>query len=447
MRPVAAPARLRRATSKLASWDERAARFFTELEAPAKAMVRRAYRDAFGDDELDDIYNGAWVGTLRALAGRHQDLTDKEIRSYVFTAVAHQAGKEIRRRKRRPTAPLDHAAAVADSSPAPEDRADQNEDSRVTRDLLASLPRRRRAVLMLRYGWGLDPEQVCELLKGLSPRAYRKEITRGIDELTERIRRFEAGEWCADREPILKAYAAGIADSDQQVQAQQHLSHCRSCSEFVGRLSGHLHDLGGALAVPGAVDAVGGGHIGVADRLGELADRVREPVGSLLGRGGSQVAEPASQVSSTGGLKGAGAAGAGVAAKLAGIGTAGKIAVACLGGGAAATACVAAGVVPLGVGDDRAPRQARAAQPAVDADSQRHLERLAHELYTPPEGSPEPEPQPPPEPAPTPPPPEPAPPPVPAGEQDLGLAPVSSSSPAPSPSANRGQAGASQFGP
>ena len=320
-------------------------------------MVRRAYRGAFDEDELDDVYNGAWVGTLRALASRHTELTDQEIRSYVFTAVAHQAGKEIRRRKRRPTTSLDLASSVADASPAPDDRAGQVEDSRVTRDLLASLPRRRRAVLMLRYGWGLDPAQVCELVKGLSPRAYRKEITRGVDELTEKLRRFETGDWCADREPILKAYAAGLADPEQKLQAQQHLSHCRSCSEFVGKLTGHLHDVGSALAVPGAVDAVGGDRIELGDTVGDLTSRLWEPLASLVGRGGSHVAEPAGQISSGSGLRGAGAAGAAVAAKLAGLGTAGKIAIACIGGGAAATACVAG----FGsVGDDPG-RQAQAA--------------------------------------------------------------------------------------
>jgi RNA polymerase sigma factor (sigma-70 family) len=437
---------LRRAKTDPGSWDDRAARLFSELEAPAKAMVRRAYRGAFGDDELDDIYNGAWVGTLRALASRHQRLTDKEIRSYVFTAVAHQAGKEIRRRRRRPTAPLDHAAAVADGSPAPEDRAGQNEDSQVTRDLLASLPRRRRAVLMLRYGWGLDPAQVCALVKGLSPRAYRKEITRGIDELTENLKRFEAGDWCADREPVLKAYAAGLADPDQQIQAQQHLSHCRSCSEFVGRLSGHLHDLGGALAVPGAVDAVGGDRIELMDRLGDAADRIREPVASLLGRGGSQVAEPVGQVSSGGGLKGAGAAGAGVAAKLAGLGTAGKIAVACIGGGAAATACVAA-IAPFGPPGEPAKREVHPAAGVPEPDAQNRIDRLARDLYTPPEPIPEPEPHPEPDPPAPPSSTEPALPPAPAGEQDLGLAPAPAASSAPAPSANRAQAGSSQFGP
>jgi RNA polymerase sigma factor (sigma-70 family) len=140
-------------------------------------MLRRAFRGAFGADELDDIYASAWVGTLRALEPRHEQLSDDEIRSYVFTAVAHQAGKELRRRKRKPVAPLELASSVADSvSRSPEDSAATAEESRVTRDLLASLPARRRAVILLRYGWGLEPKQICALIKDLSPRAYRKEM-------------------------------------------------------------------------------------------------------------------------------------------------------------------------------------------------------------------------------------------------------------------------------
>ena len=41
-------------------------------------MVRRAFRGAFCADELDDIYAGAWVGTLRALAGRQGAAADQD---------------------------------------------------------------------------------------------------------------------------------------------------------------------------------------------------------------------------------------------------------------------------------------------------------------------------------------------------------------------------------
>lgn len=351
MKSVSAPtvARSGPANRESEQWRERAGVLYRELERPARAMVRRAFRGAFSDHEIEDIYSSAWVGTLRALERRQAQLPDEEIRKYLLTAVANQASKELRRRRRKPTAPLELVGGVADSASTPDERAADAERSRVTRDLLSSLPPRRRAVMLLRYGWGLEPKQVCELVKGLSPRAYRKEITRGIDDLTECMRKLERGDWCSDREAVLKVYASGLADAEQRRQAQAHLSHCRECSEFVGRLTGHLHDLGAGLAVPAAVDGIDG-HFGVLDRLADLGDRARDSAAGLLHRGGGEGAQEAvSRVVGAGGTRGAGAAGAGILAKLAGLGTAGKVAVACLTGSAAATACISAGVVP-GVG-------------------------------------------------------------------------------------------------
>jgi RNA polymerase sigma factor (sigma-70 family) len=329
-------------------------------------MLRRAFRGAFDDDEIEDVYSNAWLGTLRALERRHEQLSDEEIRKYVLTAVANHASKELRRRSRRPTTSLEAVHAIADDRTLPDERAAKLEESRVTRDLLATLPPRRRAVMLMRYGWGLEPRQICGLVKGLSPRAYRKEITRGVDELTGKLRLLERGQWCADREPVLKAYAAGLADAEQQRQARQHLSHCRHCLEFVGKLSGQLHDVGSSIAVLGVVDAIDDGRFSLTDRVGDAVHRLRESAANALpGSPGDGATDVATGVASLpGGARGAGAAGTGVLAKLAGLGTAGKLAAACIGGGAATTACLVAGFVPA----DLAGREARTAanRPAVE---------------------------------------------------------------------------------
>lgn len=326
-----------------AVWRERSGELFARFQRPARAMVRRAFRGAFSDEELDDIYAGAWVGVLRALSTRHAQLSDDEISSYVLTAVAHQAGKELRRRRRKPTAPLDLVGGVPDMSDGPDEQVADAERSQITRDLLTTLPPRRRAVILLRYGWGLEPRQVCSLVKGLSPRAYRKEITRGVDELTEKMRTFERGDWCADREPILKVYAAGLADADQSRQAKAHISHCHECRSFVARLSGHLCDLG-TVVVPLALHGTGAS-MGIGERMAELGSHAREAVTRASTH--PAVEDASARVASTAGGKGAGVAGAGLVANLAGAGAAGKLALACVGGGLAATACIAAGVGPL----------------------------------------------------------------------------------------------------
>ena len=162
---------------------------------------------------------------------------------------------------------------------------------------------------------------------------------------TAKIRLVEEGRWCAEREPLLKTYAAGLADEDQVLQAEHHLAHCRHCHEFVGKLTGHLHDLGSAVLVPGALEAVDP-QVGLLERMTGAAERAREAAAGIFSR-----SDPAEAVSAASAARGAGAAGAGVAAKLAGLGVAGKAAIACLGGGVAATACVVAGVGPISIGD------------------------------------------------------------------------------------------------
>jgi RNA polymerase sigma factor (sigma-70 family) len=385
-----------------AAWRERSGRLYEELKRPARAMIRRAFRGAFTDDEIEDVYSNAWVGTLRALHQRHQELQDEEIRKYLLTAVAHHASKEIRRRKRRPVSPLDGVHAVADDGLPPDERAAKLEESRVARDVLSSLPPRRRAVMLLRYGWGLDPEQVCGLVKGLSPRAYRKEITRGVDEITAKLRLVQSGEWCSDREPLLKAYAAGLADAEQRRQAQQHLSHCRQCCDFVGKLAGQLHDMGTAVAIPSAAVAIADGRWSLADRVVDLAHRAKDSAATVLGRGSGEGAEEASSqvFSLSTGVRGAGAAGSGLLAKAAGMGAAGKLTAVCLGGGVAATACLATGVVPAGLpgsGPDRAklPAPPLSAREAASRRAQIAELGAPYEVPDPPAPDPQPAPEPP----------------------------------------------------
>jgi hypothetical protein len=160
------------------------------------------------------------------------------------------------------------------------------------------------------------------------------------------MRSVESGTWCADREPVLKAFVAGLAEEDVARQARAHLAHCRPCSDFVARLGGHLHDLGGSVATIGAIDGLNG-HLGIGDRLLDLGDRA----GALIARGGPGGSDEATgQLAAAGGVRGAGAASAGALTKLATLSAAGKVAVACVSGGIAATACVAAGVNPFGPG-------------------------------------------------------------------------------------------------
>ncbi len=326
-------------------WLERCSVLFEDLRRPARAMVARAYGKSLSDDEIDDVYSSAWTATLSALHNRGSEMSDAELRGYVLTAVASHASKELRRRSRKPTRLLTeaHERAVADNSqPLPDEQAIGSESKSIARDLLSSLPARRRAVMLLRYGWGLSPDEVCALVSGLSRRAYRKEVTRGVEQLVQRLEDLEAGDWCRSREPLLRDYLAGTADEATRLQVEQHMSHCRACADLAARLKDELNDFGGAVVLGAAAGLIAGTRFPVLERLSNLAQAAKDGVAVLVER--AELAIGA--VAMSGGSRGVGAVGAGVAAKLAAAGGAGKVALACLGAGVAATACLAAGVIP-----------------------------------------------------------------------------------------------------
>jgi len=359
-----------------AGWSERCSFLFEDLKRPAKAMVVRAYGRALTDEEIEDVYAAAWTATLSALRKRGEGMSDHELRAYVLTAVARHASKELRRRTRKPTAVLDEPRehVLADQhEPLPDERAIGSESQSIARDLLSSLPPRRRAVMLLRYGWGLSPEEICALISGLSRRAYRKEITRGVDQLIERLAQVDSGEWCRSREPMLREYLAGTADDATRTQVEQHIKHCRGCAALAARLRSELNDLGGLVVLGAAAGFVVGPSGSLVDRLGALVHGGRETASAIVER--TQVA--AGNITASGGARGAGAAGAGVTAKFAAAGGAGKAALACLGAGAAATACVAAGVVPgitldgLGAGAETKAKEVRSADRRAESTRQR----------------------------------------------------------------------------
>ena len=359
------------------AWDERCAALFEDLRRPAQAMVSRAYGRALSPEEIEDVYAGAWTATLSALRSRGERMSDAELRAYVLTAVATHASKELRRRQRRPSTVFEssHEQGIADrTAPLPEEVAIGDESGSVARDLLSSLPPRRRAVMLLRYGWGLAPREVCALVSGLSPRAYRKEITRGVEQLIERFADLESGAWCRSRQPLLRDYIAGTSDDEERRQAEHHLAHCRECSEFASRLTGRLHDAGSSLALGSAAALIGSQHLGLVGRVSNVFEGARASIGNAADRAEGAIAMAASG----GGARGSGAAAAGLAAKVV-AGGGGKAALACIGTGAAAAACVASGVVPGlggGAGDGSADRPrndvdrpARVQQHAVPAEA------------------------------------------------------------------------------
>jgi len=330
-------------------------------------MITRAYGRAFAEYEIEDVYASAWTATLSALRTRGPAMADEELRAYILTAVANHASKEMRRRSRKPTGSLEaerEQVLAYGHLPLPDEITVGSETRGIARDVLTSLPKRRRAVMLLRFGWGLSPAEVCALVPGLSPRAYRKEVTRGTEEMIAGLGQVESGEWCKQREGLVRDLVAGTADESERRQALEHLEHCRSCSQLASRLSRELREAGGVIALGTVAGVIGAGKATILERLLHAVDGVRSAGVDLLERG--QAALGSTSAAST--APASGALSAGVAAKVAGVGGAAKAVLACVGVSAAATACVATGVVP-GVSLGGGPEENRAARIAAERAS------------------------------------------------------------------------------
>lgn len=328
-------------------WRERAGRLYSALRSPAAAMIHQAYPGLVHDDDFDDIYDSAWVRTLRSLEDRHAEFNDHDVRNYIFTAMANAASNEYRRRKRKPVESLDVGTSevIADwHGSVPEDRVWVAEEMAIARDVVSSLPPRRRSVMLLRYGWGLKPEQVCERISGLSPRAYRHEISRGVEQLAKCMKSFENGELCAERAAALRDFASGLASKDQKIQVKNHLGHCRKCAAHVAELKRSLKGLKAVMPAPLGLDLFFGGSRNDSSILSSTVERLRDGVAHLsdsLGgiasrlRGGESLVP--GNAEATAQAAGIGAVSTGALATLG----AGKIAVGCI---ASIGACAAIGL-------------------------------------------------------------------------------------------------------
>jgi len=231
---------------------------------------------------------------------------------------------------------------------------------------------------------------------------------------------------------LLSAYAFGVASAREAARAERLIRNSPEAAALLRELH-RGHQTAAAALPPIAFESADSG---ILERLALLPGRIREATTSHFPRDSSDASEAATALASSGAGRGAGAASAGVLAKLGALSLGGKAAAGCLATGATVAACVASGLLPApgGPGDasGEAPRQSASErrvedparveppEPAGVLPSQLDHPEPSPETNSAPSPSEEPAPEPAPAPA------EPAPvetvaPSTPPQEQELGL--------------------------
>lgn len=276
-----------------------------------------------GDDADDAFQRGLEILLRKAPSGDPHQLLP-----WARTVIKHEALAVRRSRERilgRPATAAeeqDWVQLIPSRLDGPEERAAGREKVARSREALARLkPNELKALTQLAEGYSY-----AEI--GAMNNWTRTKVNRCLAEGRERFRsafrESEAGERCAEVEPLLSACCDGELDRARLAEAEDHLAVCGSCR---ATLRAYRAAPAAAAALAPALPLPGG----IWERLQELAATLHARVQTVTG-------DPAGPL--------AGAAGTARGAVPAAVA---KVAAVCAGTAGTAAVCVAAGVLPAPV--------------------------------------------------------------------------------------------------
>lgn len=183
----------------------------------------------------------------------------------------------------------------------------------------------------------LEPRESCRRL-GLNRQTYYFRLRSAVRAVQEAL---EADRFASIERELLSAYVAGTSSAGERRRARRLLAADPHAAALARELRDLHHGAAAALPLP-AVDRIPDPSI-----LDRLAGAIAAARDRFIAPGSDHGAEQiATQLSASGAARAGGAGAGGVMAQLGLAGSAGKIVASCLATGAAATACVAAGVLP-----------------------------------------------------------------------------------------------------
>lgn len=210
----------------------------TQISASDESDLRRrlgrwSYRFlGLPDAEFPDAYQGAW---RKVLDGERRGRPVRNLEHALRWGIHNTWLEECRRRRRRPTAPLDECSPTAfreQPVPDPAEQIERLEAARYLFEAMGTVDELSWRVVLLRRVWGLSPAEVCSTL-GISRRTYRTEHARALTRIYSQLAESLASQECAERRDTLRAVAAGHASAKQEQEVHGHVRNCTGCRRLL----------------------------------------------------------------------------------------------------------------------------------------------------------------------------------------------------------------------
>jgi RNA polymerase sigma factor (sigma-70 family) len=231
-------------------------------------------------DEREALFHDAYAVLLeKERDGELEPATmhGNQLRAYLTQTALFKALDEGKRAERNRSAPLEDAGAFEEDSTRPlEDAVSADLEGARVREIVEELPRRRQAIVKLRFFFERTPGEIQELL-GVSNRVYRRELERAVKQIGDRYELVREGTFCDSKRSLLLAYVAGVAGPGRAREARAHLETCPACTSWTVEMREMTRRAAAFLPLP-ALTGVGSRF----SRLGELFGWARDHFASLV---------------------------------------------------------------------------------------------------------------------------------------------------------------------
>ncbi|MBB5941130.1 RNA polymerase sigma-70 factor (ECF subfamily) [Xanthomonas arboricola] len=137
-------------------------------------FVRRGARE-----DAEDMVQETYLRLLRAHRQQGEAIANPE--AYLYTVAQNLAREQAARRRQAPLRidEMEQFSQLLAAGDDVEDSAHQRQRQQYLQALLADLPARTRAVLVMQYRDGLSYKQIAERM-GVSPHMVKKHVVRGL---------------------------------------------------------------------------------------------------------------------------------------------------------------------------------------------------------------------------------------------------------------------------
>jgi RNA polymerase sigma factor (sigma-70 family) len=244
-------------------------------------------------DEREALFHDAYAVLLEK--ERDGDLETatmhgNQVRAYLTQTALFKALDEGKRAERNRSAPLEDAGAFEEDSSRPlEDSVSAELEGARVREIVAELPRRRQAIVKLRFFFERTPDEIQDLL-GVSNRVYRRELERAVKQIADRYELVREGTFCDSKRSLLLAFVAGVAGPGRAREARAHLETCPACASWTMEMRETTRRAAAFLPLPaltglGLRSARFGDVLGWArDHLSSLLTGAKQNAAALAGR-------------------------------------------------------------------------------------------------------------------------------------------------------------------